>query len=179
MFAFFSVRCSGNDRSDILGCRWLFRDWRVPLCLHRNCPSDYRTVLTRPIYCRRDVEQAERQRHNGAERHNHTENVTQHRGSLRTPQQHNFSPPRQARSLIEINDGGLNCRRQLCPVFMWCLTLDIGAHHACWLLLQALFMTASVLTATRTTATRTMAKGLFMWPNRLFHRRGRAATKAR
>jgi len=69
---------------------------------------------------------------------------------------------RHARSLIEINDGGLNRRRQLCPVFMWCLTLDIGAHHACWLLLQALFMTASVLTATSTTATRTMTKGLFM-----------------
>jgi len=80
MFAFFSVRCSGNDRSDILCCRCFFRDWRVPLCLHRNCPTDYRTVLTRPIYCRRDVEQAERQRHNGAERHNHTENVTQHSG---------------------------------------------------------------------------------------------------
>ena len=40
--------------------------------------------------------------------------------------------------------------------------LDIGAHHACWLLLQALFMTASVLTVTSTTATRTMTKGLFM-----------------
>src|SRR6516225_11344192 len=80
MFAFFSVRRSGNDRSDILCCRCLFRDWRVPLCLHRNCPSDYRTVVTRPIYCLRDVEQAERQRYNGAERHNHTENVTQHSG---------------------------------------------------------------------------------------------------
>ena len=46
--------------------------------------------------------------------------------------------------------------------------LDIGAHHAWWLLLQALFMTASVLTVTSTTATRTMTKGLFMvtppWP---------------
>src|SRR5215469_15748473 len=78
MFGFVSVRCSGNDRSDILCCRCFFRNWRVPLCLHRNCMGDYRTVLTRPIYCRRDVEQAERQRHNGAERHNQTENVTQH-----------------------------------------------------------------------------------------------------
>ena len=32
---------------------------------------------------------------------------------------------------------------------------------ACWLLLQALFMMASVLRATSTTATRTMAKGFF------------------
>jgi hypothetical protein len=29
------------------------------------------------------------------------------------------------------------------PVFMWFRTVDIGAHHACWLVLQALFMTAS------------------------------------
>ena len=28
------------------------------------------------------------------------------------------------------------------PVFMWCRKLVIGVHHACWLLLQALFMTA-------------------------------------
>jgi hypothetical protein len=35
---------------------------------------------------------------------------------------------------------------------MWCRMVDIEAHHACWLLLQALFMTASVLTATSTTA---------------------------
>ena len=40
--------------------------------------------------------------------------------------------------------------------------LDIGAHHACWLLLQALFMIASVPTVTSTTATRTMTKGLFI-----------------
>ena len=40
--------------------------------------------------------------------------------------------------------------------------VDVGAHHACWLLLQAVFMTASVLTATSTTASRTMTKGLFM-----------------
>jgi len=52
------------------------------------------------------------------------------------------------------------------PVFMWCRMLDIGAHHACWLLLQALFMTASVLTVTSTTATRTMNKGLFMLTSR-------------
>ena len=37
---------------------------------------------------------------------------------------------------------------QLRPVFMWCCTLDIGAHHACWLLLQALFITAIVPTVT-------------------------------
>ena len=45
---------------------------------------------------------------------------------------------------------------------MWCRILDIGAHHACRLLLQALFMTASVLTVTSKIATRTMTKGLFM-----------------
>jgi hypothetical protein len=45
---------------------------------------------------------------------------------------------------------------------MWCRIVDNGAHHACWLLLQALFMTASVLRATSTTATRTMAKGFFI-----------------
>jgi branched-subunit amino acid transport protein len=38
----------------------------------------------------------------------------------------------------------------------------IGAHHACWLLLQALFITASVPTVMSTTATRTMTKGLFI-----------------
>jgi hypothetical protein len=52
--------------------------------------------------------------------------------------------------------------RQLCPVFMWCRKLDVGAHHTCWLLLQALFMTASVLTTTSTTATRTIIKGVFI-----------------
>ena len=31
-------------------------------------------------------------------------------------------------------------------VLMWCRIVDIGAHHACWLLLQALFITASVPT---------------------------------
>src|SRR5215470_12743948 len=56
----------------------------------------------------------------------------------------------------------LIARLQLCPIFMWCCTLDIGAHHACWLLLQALFITASVPTVTSTTATRTMTKGLFI-----------------
>jgi DNA-binding XRE family transcriptional regulator len=34
--------------------------------------------------------------------------------------------------------------------------LDVGAHHSCRLVLQALFMTASVPTATSTIATRTM-----------------------
>ena len=56
--------------------------------------------------------------------------------------------------------------RQLCPVFMWWCTPDIGAHQACWLLLQALFMTASVLMVTSTTATRTMTKGLSMVTSR-------------
>src|SRR6516162_6409299 len=41
---------------------------------------------------------------------------------------------------------------QPCPVFMCCRRLDVGAHHACWLLLQALFITASVPTVTSTTA---------------------------
>jgi len=47
---------------------------------------------------------------------------------------------------------------------MW--RMDVGAHHACWLLLQALFMTTSVLTVTSATATRTMTKGLFMVTSR-------------
>jgi hypothetical protein len=51
---------------------------------------------------------------------------------------------------------------QAYPVFMWCRTVAIGAHHACWLLLQALFITASALTVTSTTATRIMTKGLFI-----------------
>jgi hypothetical protein len=64
---------------------------------------------------------------------------------------HNSSPPRRGRNLFEINDGARFSRRagliarQLCPVFMWCRKLDVGAHHPCWLLLQALFMTASVI----------------------------------
>jgi hypothetical protein len=33
-----------------------------------------------PIYCSCDVEQADRQRQNGGECHNHTEKVTQHSG---------------------------------------------------------------------------------------------------
>jgi hypothetical protein len=41
---------------------------------------------------------------------------------------------------------GLIAEAQLL-VFMWCRIVDNGAHHACWLLLQALFMTASVLRA--------------------------------
>jgi hypothetical protein len=61
--------------------------------------------------------------------------------------------------LIEIND---EFAGQLRFVFMWCCIADVGAHHACWLLLQAVFMTASVLTAASTTATKTMTKGLFM-----------------
>jgi len=40
--------------------------------------------------------------------------------------------------------------------------VDIGAHHPCWLLLQALFMIASVLTATSARATETMTNGVFM-----------------
>jgi hypothetical protein len=65
--------------------------------------------------------------------------------------------------LIEINDSlRFSFAGQLCLVFMWCRKLDIGAHHACWLLLQAVFMTASVLTTTSTTATTTMSEGLFM-----------------
>ena len=52
------------------------------------------------------------------------------------------------------------------PVFMSCRTVVIGAHHACWLLLQALFITASVPTVTSTTATRTMTKGLFIVTSR-------------
>jgi hypothetical protein len=51
-------------------------------------------------------------------------------------------------------------------VFMWCRIVDIGAHHECWLLLQALFITASVPTVTSTTATRTMTKGLFIVTSR-------------
>ena len=61
---------------------------------------------------------------------------------------------------------GLIAETQLCPVFMWCRIVDIGAHHACWLLLQAWFMTANVLTATSTTAARTITKGLFIVTSR-------------
>ncbi len=59
--------------------------------------------------------------------------------------------------------------RQPCPIFMWCRTVDIGAHHACWLLLQALFMTASVLTVTSTTATMTIASRVFIVASRPGH----------
>jgi len=38
--------------------------------------------------------------------------------------------------------------------------LDIGAHHSCWLLLQALFMIARALTANSTTVVRTINNGL-------------------
>ena len=41
---------------------------------------------------------------------------------------------------------------------MWCRTVDVEAHHPCRVLLQALFITASMLTVTSTTATRTMTK---------------------
>jgi hypothetical protein len=63
-------------------------------------------------------------------------------------------------------DAGHRVNYQTQPVFMCCRMLDVGAHHACWLLLQALFMTASVLTVTSTTATRTMTKGLSMVTSR-------------
>jgi hypothetical protein len=38
--------------------------------------------------------------------------------------------------------------------------VDIGAHHSCWALLQALFMIARALMANRTTAVRTINNGL-------------------
>jgi hypothetical protein len=53
--------------------------------------------------------------------------------------------------------------RQLRPVFIWCRKLDIGVHHPCELLLQALFMIASVLKVTSTTATKTITMGLFIF----------------
>jgi hypothetical protein len=42
---------------------------------------------------------------------------------------------------------GLIAGIQLRSVFMWCCKLDIGAHHACGLLLQAVFIIASVAAA--------------------------------
>ncbi len=45
---------------------------------------------------------------------------------------------------------------------MWCRMVDIGAHHVWLLLLQALFMIASVLIVTSTTAVRTITKGVFI-----------------
>jgi hypothetical protein len=71
--------------------------------------------------------------------------------------------------LIEINDGVRFSSRaglmagQLC---MWCRMMDIGVHHACWLRLQALFMTASVLTATSTTAMTAITSGVFIVASR-------------
>ncbi len=59
---------------------------------------------------------------------------------------------------------GLIAEAQLL-VFMWCRIVDIGAHHARWLL-QALFITARVPTVTSTTAIRTMTKGLFIVTSR-------------
>ena len=55
--------------------------------------------------------------------------------------------------------GSADGRPRAYPVFIWCRMLDVGSHHSCWLVLQALFMTASVPTATSTNATRTMTKG--------------------
>ena len=55
---------------------------------------------------------------------------------------------------------------QPCSVFMWCRSVDIGAHHARWLVLQTLFMTASVPTATSTTATRRMTRRFFILTSR-------------
>jgi hypothetical protein len=87
-----------------------------------------------------------------------------------SPRQHNSSRLRRGRDLIEINDGRaisengrrpVNVEAQLL-VFMWCRSVDIGAHHACSPLLQAWFITANVPTVTSTTATRSMTKGLFM-----------------
>jgi len=48
--------------------------------------------------------------------------------------------------------------------------VDIGAHHSCWLLLQALFMIASVLMAASARATETMTNGVFTGtsPQRVF-----------
>jgi hypothetical protein len=45
---------------------------------------------------------------------------------------------------------------------MWCRAVELGAHHSCCPVLQALFMTASVLTAATTNATRTMTKRVFI-----------------
>jgi hypothetical protein len=104
MLAFVSVRFfSGNDRSGSLCCRCFFRG--VPLCLHRNCPSDYRMGPLTPIYCSCDVEQADRQRHNGGECHNHTEKVNPAQ-RLTPKKEHHSSLTLRLRDLIEINDQG-------------------------------------------------------------------------
>ncbi len=74
------------------------------------------------------------------------------------------SPPGRAHNLIEINFKkweAPDAKGQLL-VFMWCRTVDIGAHHVCWLLLQAWFITASAPTVPTTTVTSTITKGLLM-----------------
>jgi hypothetical protein len=52
---------------------------------------------------------------------------------------------------------------------MWCRMVDIEAHHACWLFLRALFMTASVLTVTSTTAMTAIISGVFIVASRPGH----------
>ena len=48
-------------------------------------------------------------------------------------------------------------------VLAWCRISETGAHHACLLLLQALFISAMALPViTSTTAARTINKGLFI-----------------
>jgi hypothetical protein len=55
----------------------------------------------------------------------------------------------------------------LCPVFTWCRTLEMGAHHALsWPLLQALFIIAKPLPAT-SMAARAINKGAFIMRSRL------------
>jgi hypothetical protein len=49
---------------------------------------------------------------------------------------------------------------------MWCRSVDIGAHHARWLVLQTLFMTARVPTAASPTATRRMTRRFFLLTSR-------------
>ena len=48
------------------------------------------------------------------------------------------------------------------PVFMWCRKLVIGVHHACWLLLQALFMTARTPPTMTAVAMRIINIGVFI-----------------
>ena len=55
----------------------------------------------------------------------------------------------------------------LCPVFTWCRTLEMGAHHALsWPPLQALFIIAKPLPAT-SMAARAINKGAFIMRSRL------------
>ena len=61
---------------------------------------------------------------------------------------------------------GLIAGIQLRSVFMWCCKLDIGAHHACGLLLQAVFMTASVPTGTDTAAMAAITGGVLIVASR-------------